>query len=407
MIAMRGPQSEAAKNDEANGVETDPVLASIAKTRGVDLKKLLRMLKTKPHELTEDEQWKIIEYSSAVIPKALERKMIERYRNDRTKLNELLFLHNTRAATRLATVYNIKYSRTALNRRYRKEDFLAAARYGLWMGATRFDIDRTYKGEPIKFITFATPWIFRYISEMLYEKENMIIHQSLEAKAYHNSNTTFGDLIGEDDCMEDQTNEPSDEDEEKDDEEPQEEELPDLGNEDDILQLSDDEENLGYDTELSQGTLLQSLEDELNTITGPLTDEPDEETVKRQVDACLKVLKEMSSNKRRKDADPEEPKPELNEDAVAAMDRFCTKALKVRDPQERTITLFVGRKYIQAIVKQADGREIPSSIVNANSLLKDIPNNKKRLLECLDLSEDEFNKLCRHYATEYINQGLE
>ena len=64
---MRGPKSEAAKNDEANGVETDPILDKIAKSRGIDLKKLLKTLKMRPYELTLKERKDIINYSSAYL----------------------------------------------------------------------------------------------------------------------------------------------------------------------------------------------------------------------------------------------------------------------------------------------------------------------------------------------------
>jgi hypothetical protein len=79
----------------------------------------------------------------------------------------------------------------------------------------------------------------------------------------------------------------------------------------------------------------------------------------------------------------------------------------MRDPQERTITLFVGRRFIQAIVKHAAGREIPTSILNVNSMLKAVPGTKKKLLECLDLNEREFTQLCKHYTVKYLNKGIQ
>lgn len=395
MIAMRGPQSEEAKNDEANGVETDPILDKIAKSRGLNLQKLLKTLKNHPDELTVKEQKDIINYSSAVLPKSLERMMIEMYRDNRAKLNELLFNHNARAATRIATVYNQKYLRTAINKRYNKEDFLSAARYGLWQGAQRFDIDRLYKGEPIKFITFATPWMFRYISEMLYEKENMIIHHSLDAKAFGDSNLTLADTLADE-----EVDTSMDEDSEEKDEE--EEELPDLGNEDDIQQLTDDEENLDLDT-LSQGTLLQSIEDDLSMITNQeASEEPDDpDAAKQKMDTCVRTLKEMAKTR------PNAEAPiHVQDSVVAAVEKLCTEILKIYDSQERAITLFIGRRFIQAVCKHSAGQELPTSILNVQAILKTVPSNKKKLLASLHLTEDEFTKLCKHYTMKYINRGL-
>ena len=370
MIEMTGPQSEEARNNEANGVETDPILDKIAKSRGINLKKLLRTLKSHPDELTDKEQLDIIECSSAVLPRAMERMMIDKYRGNRDKLNELLFLHNTRAATRLATIYNGKYLRNAVNKRYNKEDFLAAARYGLWQGAIRFDLDRMYKGRYIKFITFATPWMFRYISEMLYEKENMIVHQSLDAKAFNDSNTTLGDMIAGEDASDGVVD-------------PDADSIPD------------------------SPELLKSLaEADLGSITGPLSDEEMEspDLVKKQMDGRIAILKEMANTKPPADMGSA---MELNEGAVSSIDRLCTEILNMRDPQERTITLFVGRRFIQAIVKHAAGREIPTSILNVNSMLKTVPGTKKKLLECLDLDEREFTQLCKHYTVKYLNRGIQ
>ena len=408
MIEIKGPQSEEARNDEANGVETDPILAKIAKSRGINLQKLLKTLKNHPGALTDQEQVEIIEYSSAVLPKALERKMIEMHRNNRDHLNELLFNHNARAATRMATVYNNRYARTALNRRYVKEDFLSAARYGLWQGARRFDLDRMYKGEPIKFITFATPWMFRYISEMLYEKENMIIHHSLDAKAFDDSNLTLGDVL----TNESEEEATSGEDATYDAERPVMNRCPG----------SDDEENLAFEDNQTTETLMQSLEKDLNVITGPLEDEDVAQAHQnKQVDACMKRLKMLSNVKVAKKhltelkmADPSLDtevawnairSDTTNESVIAFVDRFCNELLRVTEPVERAITLFVGRKIIQSLVKQADPTKLSPAILNVHSMLKDVPASKKRLLTNLGLDRTDFDKLCKHYAYKYMNRG--
>lgn len=386
MISVKAKKSEEATNNENNGIETDPILDKIAKSRGINLQKLLKTLKCHPDELTEEEQVSIINYSSAVLPKKIERKMIEMYRENRDKLNELLFNHNTRIATRLATIYNAKYARTALNRRYAKEDFLSAARYGLWMGAKRFDIDRKYKGEPIKFVTFATPWVFRYISEMLYEKENMIIHHSLEDKAFGDpdSSITLGDIIS--DSQDDEAESYQDE---ADDTE---------GSNDDIQQLSDDEENLGFDTQLSQETILQSIEGSLETVVEA---EHSDDGESAKVEATMHGLKELV---RPKHGDEERDLRRISSGLVGALDTFCTKALSIYDKTERTITLFVGKRYIQTLMRSLEGVELPKSITDAAKLLEGLPKSKKKLLADLSITEAEFNRLCRHYAVQYGNR---
>ena len=425
MIDVKRPKSEEAKNDELNGVETDPILDKIAKSRGVDLQKLLKTLKRHPDDLTEAEQTDIINFSSAVLPKTMERKMIEMYRKNRDKLNELLFNHNTRMATRLATIYNAKYARTAINKRYIKEDFLSAARYGLWMGATRFDIDRTYKGQPIKFITFATPWVFRYIGEMLYEKENMIVHQSLDASPYSDSDTTLGDSISEDDIMPGFTGEGEDgEGEEETDVNP-------------MMLVGEDEENFDIREQVGDETLLQSLDEgRLETIVGPGEDmeELSDDELKRRVDDYMNAINSISSKKRKmmEEIAPEafeetpteeaaEPQPEgqseeekeadleppaIDEKSLKAVEYLCNTIFSMKDPQERAITLFVARKYIRKTVKALKGKECPECILNANNKLKGVPGNKKLLLECLKMSKEEFAKLCNHYAMKHINRNI-
>lgn len=375
MIQLHGPKSEEATFHENNGVETDPALDVIAKSRGIDMTRLLKTLKRRPNELTEAEQVAIIEYSSAILPKSLERKMIEMHRNNRDHLNLLLFNHNARAATKLATVYNSRYARTVINRHYYREDFLSAARYGLWMGATRFDIDRTYKGEPIKFITFATPWMFRYISEMMYEKRNMIPHQSLDAKAFQDSDTTLGDLLSEDDLEEIGYEDVDDE--EREDDEP------------DMTIFDDDEENI--EIEASDGSLLHSLEEDLSTIVGP---GPGIEDFDVSADAAVNTLKEV-------------PKAEsISDTALAAITELCKKILTIEDDLERTVTIFIGRKYIRSVIKKCADDEIPEEIKTVHSMLKGVPASKKRLLEQLHMTADEFGKLCRHYTMQYINREV-
>lgn len=92
-----------------------------------------------------------------LLNKASERKMIEKYKNNRSKLNSLLFYHNIRIVLNLAKKYIQKAESPA--------DLLMNGARGLMIATEKFDIDKN-----IKFNTYATPWVFKYILMLFYSK---------------------------------------------------------------------------------------------------------------------------------------------------------------------------------------------------------------------------------------------
>lgn len=98
--------------------------------------------------------------------KEQEQALINQYRDDRDKLNELLYMHNIRLAFNMAKKYATK-----------TRDFDALVSnclFGLSVACQRFDID---KG--IKFSTYATNWIFKYCLSGFYDKQNEIDNVSV------------------------------------------------------------------------------------------------------------------------------------------------------------------------------------------------------------------------------------
>ena len=123
--------------------------------------------------------------------KQQERDLIEQYRDDRDKLNELLYKHNIRLAFNMAKKYATKTNDF--------DSLVSDCLYGLSIACQRFDID---KG--IKFSTYATSWIFKYCLSSFYDKQNEIdkVSTSLnEPKLFIKSNngnqTTFENYVNE------------------------------------------------------------------------------------------------------------------------------------------------------------------------------------------------------------------
>ena len=100
------------------------------------------------------------------LSKKQEEELIEKYKDNREKLNHELFMHNIRLVFNLAKKYMSK-----------TEDFDAMIQDGMLGLATateRFDTSRK-----IKFITYATPWIKKKILERFYCKANEISKRSV------------------------------------------------------------------------------------------------------------------------------------------------------------------------------------------------------------------------------------
>ena len=103
-----------------------------------------------------------------------ERDMIKRYANDRDQLNRHLFLHN------MPLVFNI-----AKKYKHKTNDFDGMVQNGfagLGEAAKRFD---TKKG--IKFITYAFPWVRKYILADFYRKGIEIDNASISLNSFSNT----------------------------------------------------------------------------------------------------------------------------------------------------------------------------------------------------------------------------
>lgn len=92
-----------------------------------------------------------------LLNKKEERELIEKYKDNRDELNKMLFNHNIRI------VMNI--SRKYLQQSQNPADLLMNGAKGLMIAADKFDIDRG-----IKFNTYATNWVFKYVIAMFYSK---------------------------------------------------------------------------------------------------------------------------------------------------------------------------------------------------------------------------------------------
>lgn len=98
--------------------------------------------------------------------KEAEQQLIAKYRNNRPRLNELLYLHNIRLVFSMSKRYVSK-----------TKDFdslISDGLYGLSIACDRFDIDRG-----IKFSTFATPWIFKYCLMDYYSRHTEMANNSI------------------------------------------------------------------------------------------------------------------------------------------------------------------------------------------------------------------------------------
>ena len=105
-----------------------------------------------------------------VLSKEEEEELIKTYKDDREKLNNLLFMHNIRLVFNVAKKYMSK-----------TDDFDAMVQdgmLGLAIAADRFEIERG-----VKFITYAMPWILKKIKERFYLKENKITKCSTSLNA--------------------------------------------------------------------------------------------------------------------------------------------------------------------------------------------------------------------------------
>ena len=104
------------------------------------------------------------------LSKEQEERLIAENKNDRDKLNHLLFMHNIRLVFNVAK----KYAK-------RTDDFDSMVQdgmLGLMIAAQNFDLDRN-----IKFITYATPWVKKKVLEQFYYKAAEVIKRSTSINA--------------------------------------------------------------------------------------------------------------------------------------------------------------------------------------------------------------------------------
>lgn len=87
-----------------------------------------------------------------------ERKLIKKYKNDRETLNKLLFMHNIRIVFSCAKKYVSKTNDF--------DNLVQEGMRGLGEAAVRFDTTKD-----IKFITYATIWVLKYIKATFYGKQ--------------------------------------------------------------------------------------------------------------------------------------------------------------------------------------------------------------------------------------------
>ena len=124
-----------------------------------------------------------------LLNKKQEREMIEKYRHNRPLLNELLIKHNIRIVMHQAKKYTYRTANPA--------DMLMDGYYGLSIAAERFDLDRD-----IKFNTFATAWVFKYVIAHFYSKspEIGVNAFSMNKPIADAENSELGSLLSEKDC---------------------------------------------------------------------------------------------------------------------------------------------------------------------------------------------------------------
>ena len=125
-----------------------------------------------------------------LLNKKEERELIKKYKDDKNELKKMLFNHNIRI------VMNI--SRKYLQQTQNPADLLMNGAKGLMIAADKFDIDRE-----IKFNTYATNWVFKYVIAMFYSKSpitgvnavslNSMIDSKNGSKEYIDNLTANGD----------------------------------------------------------------------------------------------------------------------------------------------------------------------------------------------------------------------
>ena len=125
--------------------------------------------------------------SYSPLTKDEEQKIINIYKNDPEKARSLLIQHNIRLVFNMAK----KYSRSSVD----FDELIGRGMEGLCIAAKRFDFN---KG--IKFITYATPWVFKYILKEYSDKDTnaqktgVSLTKQINQEA-HGDKNTFMDVV--------------------------------------------------------------------------------------------------------------------------------------------------------------------------------------------------------------------
>lgn len=125
------------------------------------------------------------------LSKEEEEKLIADNKNDRDKLNTLLFMHNVRLVFNIAKKY--------VSRTNDFDSMVQDGMLGLAIAVNNFDIERG-----TKFITYATPWVRKKVLERFYSRENEIVKRSTSlsepsatSKPNDANDSTFEDYVNE------------------------------------------------------------------------------------------------------------------------------------------------------------------------------------------------------------------
>lgn len=114
------------------------------------------------------------------LSKEEERALIDKYRDDREKLNQLLVMHNIRAVFNMAKRY--------VNKTYDFDGIVMDGMRGLSEAAFLFDID---KGT--KFITYATWWIRKRMTQNFYGRQVDLDKKTMSLNEKSNAVNSDGD----------------------------------------------------------------------------------------------------------------------------------------------------------------------------------------------------------------------
>lgn len=123
------------------------------------------------------------------LSKKQERELINKYKHDRERLNQLLFMHNVRMVFNIAKKYKSKTADF--------DNMIQNGMEGLMEATKRFDIKKD-----IKFVTYAYMWVSKYILSEFYIKNKEIDQNSSSLNQTMSFRGKSNDESGEfEDCV--------------------------------------------------------------------------------------------------------------------------------------------------------------------------------------------------------------